>query len=307
MPAVSDSLHLTGPQPAPQAAADSVATDSMVFNTVIVDSIGADTVHGRIPHFIPVDKADSLRVEAYADSLEAYSALPEVPQGSREGVAPLRRGTSLTHDSGLTLLMAAMLIMTGINTPSVVKALKSYRHELWSVRRRPNVFDDERTVSHRAATLLALVFIVFGGSALYFLPGLPPSPSFWGAAASMTLTGLYYLFQYTAYSLVGYAFASPDGRRQWLSGFNATQAYSGICLIVPALLLIFRPEWYTTLIWLSAAIYLVGRALFIVKGFRIFFINFRSLLYFILYLCTLEIIPLLGVCAVNEYLRTYNL
>ena len=87
MPAVSDSLHLTGPQPAPQAAADSVATDSMVFNTVIVDSIGADTVHGRIPHFIPVDKADSLRVEAYADSLEAYSALPEVPQGSREGVA----------------------------------------------------------------------------------------------------------------------------------------------------------------------------------------------------------------------------
>lgn len=308
MPQTADTLlRFTGPHEMPAAVADSTATDTVVLNTVIVDSIAADTVHGRIPHFIPVREADSLRVEAYADSIEAHAALPEIPSGAREGLAPESRGTSLVHDTPLTLLMAAMLVITGINTPSVVKALKSYRHELWSIRRRHNVFDEERMVPPHTATLLALVFIVFGGIMLYFLPGLPPSPSFKGAAASMALTGLYYLFQYTAYATVGYAFATPDGRRQWLAGFNATQAYTGVCLIVPALLLVFEPQWFTPLIIASAAIYLFGRLLFIIKGFRIFFTNFRSLLYFILYLCTLEIIPLLAVCAVNEHLRTYDL
>ena len=307
MPAASDTLRLTGPQLSTPAVSDTLQTDTIMLNTVIVDSIAADTVRGRIPHFIPVDEADSLRVEAYADSLEAHAALPDIPSGRHEGLVAEERGNTLINNSGLTALMAIMLIVTGIDTPAVAKALKRYRHELWSVRRRHNVFDDEHIVSHRTATLLALVFIVFGGITLYFLPGIPPSPSFWGAAASMTLLGAYYLFQYAAYSLVGYAFASDDGRRQWIAGLNATQAYTGICLIVPALLMVFEPQWQPWLSVVSACIYLLGRVLFVIKGFRIFFINFRSLLYFILYLCTLEIIPLLVVCAVNEHLRTYNL
>ncbi len=54
-----------------------------------------------------------------------------------------------------------------------------------------------------------------------------------------------------------------------------------------------RPEWTTPMLWLSAAIYAASRAVFVVKGFKIFYHKLRSLLYFILYLCTLEIIPVL--------------
>ncbi|MDE6061420.1 MAG: DUF4271 domain-containing protein, partial [Duncaniella sp.] len=37
--------------------------------------------------------------------------------------------------------------------------------------------------------------------------------------------------------------------------------------------------------------YVLVRLIFIFKGFRLFYDNFGSLLYFILYLCTLEIVP----------------
>ncbi|MGM9811684.1 MAG: DUF4271 domain-containing protein [Muribaculaceae bacterium] len=42
-------------------------------------------------------------------------------------------------------------------------------------------------------------------------------------------------------------------------------------------------------------IYFVCRLIYIIKGFRIFFNNFTSIFYFILYLCSGEIIPLIAV------------
>ena len=43
---------------------------SQGISTVLVDSIARDTISGRIPHFIPVAEADSLRSEAFVDSLD---------------------------------------------------------------------------------------------------------------------------------------------------------------------------------------------------------------------------------------------
>ncbi|MBP3590263.1 MAG: DUF4271 domain-containing protein, partial [Muribaculaceae bacterium] len=40
-------------------------------------------------------------------------------------------------------------------------------------------------------------------------------------------------------------------------------------------------------------IYVSARLIFIIKGFKIFYNGFISLIYFILYLCTLEIVPLI--------------
>ena len=39
-------------------------------------------------------------------------------------------------------------------------------------------------------------------------------------------------------------------------------------------------------------LYIIARVIFICKGFIVFYDNFYSLLYFILYLCTLEIAPI---------------
>jgi len=134
---------------------------------------------------------------------------------------------------------------------------------------------------------------LYNDSVLYNINGRPATASFSGTTAAMGILGLYYLFQIAVYSLIGYSFSSPEGRRQWVQGFAASSAIAGLALAAPALLIVCRPEWTTPMLWLSAAIYAASRAVFVVKGFKIFYHKLRSLLYFILYLCTLEIIPVL--------------
>ena len=78
---------------------------------------------------------------------------------------------------------------------------------------------------------------------------------------------------------------------QWIKGFNASQSFLGLVLIVPTLLILFNPGMSVLLLSISVALYATARVIFISKGFRIFYDNYSSLVYFILYLCTLEIIP----------------
>lgn len=214
--------------------------------------------------------------------------LPEAP-----GLDPMALAQTYANSSYLAALVMGILVVAAFCADTVGRALKAYRAELWSVRRRPNVFDDQQTASPLGAVILALIFIIYGGIVLYNLHGVPATPTFAGAIASMGMLAAYYMFQRCAYWLVGYTFAGADGRKRWLGGFSATQAYIGLALIVPALLMIFRPQWHDFLIIVSLSIYFIGRILFIVKGFRIFYQKIWSLLYFILYLCTLEILPIL--------------
>lgn len=264
------------------------------INTVLFDSIVADTVSGRVPHFLPPHTADSLKTEALLDSLAGHS-LPSVPDGHHEGIAPQALPRSYFNSTPLTALLISTLLLAALNGGMLQRALKAYRSELWSVRRRLNMFDDEQRAPLPMAVTLALIFCVFGGITVYNLHGIPADPSFAGAAASMALTGAYYIFQLCAYGLVGYTFGTPDGQRRWLGGFAATQAFAGLGLIIPAFLFIFRPEWHTVLLTISLTIYFAARLLFIAKGVRIFYRNLGSLLYFILYLCTLEILPALAI------------
>lgn len=303
MPDSIDTLHYvyaTPPEPASFDAPEGFVENESL-SAVIVDSIAGDTVSGRVPHFIPVDEADSLRAEAFAESMPAIEVLPP-PSGIREGLAPTALAPGYVHSTPLVAIMIGILVALGLNASGIERALKSYKSELWSIRRRPNVFDDERTVRLPMAVLLALVFVIFGGIVLYNMPVVPPAPSFTGVLASMGLVGAYCLFQRTAYSLVGYTFATHDEKMRWLGGYDATQAFAGIGMVVPAMLMVFMPEWHAILLNLSVSIYGVLHLIFIVKGVRIFYHKIGSLLYFILYLCTLEIIPLLVLYRLSELL-----
>ena len=74
------------------------------ITTVLVDSIAADTVEGRIPHFIPVDEADSLRDEALADSM-SQARMPMIPSGLSEGIAPMGMPPTYVNSTPLAALL----------------------------------------------------------------------------------------------------------------------------------------------------------------------------------------------------------
>lgn len=288
--------------PTPSASYTPVTAAPEHISTALFDSIVADTVEGRVPHFVPRAEADSLAQAAVADSLAAME--PDVPEPqSLTGMAPRECAPAYYNSTPLAAVMIATLLLLTVSQHGLRRTLKVYASQLWSVRGRRNVFDDEQTPAGPMAVVLGLVFTVFGGVVLYNVHGLPAAPSFPGAAASMALLGCYYMFERCAYWLVGYAFGSDEQRRLWLGGFASSQAFAGLGMAIPAILMVYMPQWHDILLIISLTIYFIFRLIFIGKGVRIFYRNFSSLLYFILYLCTLELLPLMALYTLSGLSR----
>ncbi len=189
------------------------------------------------------------------------------------------------YDSGAMILLIGAFLILAFNFRHRSTYLKTFMQDLWSVRRRGNVFDDHTVNETRiTASLLLLVCVCEGiltfcavNSGELFTPGriFPAIASAVGIAAG------YYVWQLAAYSVTGYAFGTRSIRRQWLKGFNASQALLGLALTVPAVLALFNPNLAGGLAIFGAVLYGIARMIFIFKGFRLFYKNLFSLVYFI--------------------------
>lgn len=218
------------------------------------------------------------------------------------GVIPFTQGKepdSRTHlpgyDSGVLCMIIGVFLLLAYNSRHYSTFLKNFSYDLWSVRRTDNSFS-VRTFSETgiqmSVVLLACLCegIIIDAGISYF--GLStPLRTFAQIAILGLIALLYYLWQLAAYRVVGYVFTDRVSARQWLKGFNASQALLALALVVPALVVLFNPEQAEVVVITGAACYIIARLIFIFKGFRLFYDNFGSLLYFILYLCTLEIVP----------------
>jgi len=236
----------------------------------------------------PTSTADR---ELYATHVPAWTA-------GKEGVPrPVTPGS----DSGILTIIVAVTVLIGLNMRHVRRLFRSLPHDLMSVRRRANVFDEHTANETRAGWLLLLEMCVMEGLLLFIWltdngRGATPQAMLPTIGMLMALAGGYYLFQLTACAVVGYVFTDKLGASLWRRGLNASQAILGLTLIVPTLVSLFYPDLTSEMLILAALLYILSRICYISKGFRIFYNNFPSLLYFILYLCALEIIPVIAIC-----------
>lgn len=273
--------------------------DSVGLSTAVLDSVFVNPAYG-----LP---ADSGSVDGSAENVHA-ATVTDRPSGAGEGMYGAAYRTPVGSDSFLLGFLLFIVVVISVNSASLRRILKNYYNELWSIRIRPNVFDENPSSSLSMAAMLALQFIAMGGVCAYY--GCVPAKDATGIAAvfcCMAVVGVYYIFQCCAYWLLGYAFATPDRRRQFVAGFAASQAFAGMAFIIPAFLLMEFPSWRGGVLVFCAGVYICSRLIFISKGFRIFYRQIGSLLYFILYLCSLEIIPLFAVyfCLIRLVEYTY--
>lgn len=213
-----------------------------------------------------------------------------------EGIEPVMRNELPGYNSGVMTIVIVLFVIITLNVRHYSTFLKTFAQNLFSVRKRQNVFDDRSTMSETRVLLsLILLLCVSEGILLFSMArmGVYVIDNFRGVAAFTGLAGIYYVLQLAAYRTVGYVFTSPARADMWVKGFNASQSLLGLTLIAPALLALFNPSAVPTLLVISAVLYVISRIIFIYKGFRIFYNNSLALIYFILYLCSLEIIPLL--------------
>lgn len=228
----------------------------------------------------------------------AVAATTEVRDVWSNGLAPEPQPGDREPFSGVVAFLLALLAIVAFQAPQLRRILSGLDTELLGVRRRANAFDSHTLSESRTLGLLILLgcvcqAIVLGAA---ISPGILSDGPMLGALTLLTVG--YYIFQYAVYAVVGYTFTDKIDAAQWRHGFNLSQGLLGLCLALPALALLYYRQAATFLIIVCAILYILGRIVFLCKGFRIFYNGLPSLVYFILYLCAMEIIPVILVITI---------
>lgn len=258
-----------------------------------------------VQHPFVTSVTDSLSVAA-----PATSRLDESPRlSSRElrgistgtvaftrGIAPRERAMLPGYDSGIACLLIGAFLLIAFNLRHYTTMLKNLPRDLFSVRRRDNLFEEH--TMNETRLLLSMVILLCLNVAIIVTACVtsasvaPPLSHFAAIIVFMVAMGIYYVVQLCAYSSVSWVFGDAVISRLWLRGFNASQSILGLALVIPALVVIFDPAAVMPMAIVGITLYLIARILFIYKGFRLFYHKIGSVIYFILYLCTLEVAPL---------------
>ena len=206
------------------------------------------------------------------------------------------------------MMLVAMAVVLSYRTG--YKYLENFVRNMFSTRRRENLFDDHTVNETKILTALIGLSCVMQGFALMvgvslavpsLASGILRSPALsLGLGAAVVL--VYYLLQLLVYHVLGYVFADSISTRLWIDGFKATQSLLGLLLLPVIGVMLLKPELSTPMLLVAAGLYICARLVFICKGFRIFYGNLSSIVYFILYLCSLEIVPLVMLGAGTIYL-----
>ena len=294
------------------AVSDSI-TPAPVHNARAVSV--ADKAYSPVNDSLNVAVADSLRTPVFdfkiidclnqqtlitADTVILTETEPVTP-GWTIGLEGSTRQNKLNSNSGILTLIVLLFVAISLSFKDYRKLFSKFAEEMRSSHKsRGNAFDERSSHETRLMCLSILQYIVCGGIMLFALAarhsGVSPDDyGFTTLAAEIGVFAAYYIFDITAYSVVGYTFAGIESMKVLLHRFNSSQSILGITIALPALIVIFYPLLSDAMIYTSVTLYVLARLLFIIKGFDIFFTNIFSLLYFILYLCALEIIPLIYV------------
>ncbi|MDO4512136.1 MAG: DUF4271 domain-containing protein [Bacteroidales bacterium] len=268
-------------------------------NDTITTTAPGDSAAAVQP-FTPAFPSGIPAAEGNDSVLARMADLPvmEAPEGS----ASLSHSRGPLYDTGSMSLLLLSMFCIVVCFKSGYMYLENFAHNLFSVRRRrENFFSHSHTMGD-VRMQWALVFntCVMQGLLLFYAVGLFV-PSLWrGMLENVFLNvglltascvGLH-LFQHALYGVLGYVFGDKTSRRLWLSGFKASQAILGLLLFPVTAFLLLYPSAAELLLTIAAIIYIMVRIVFIFKGLRIFFNKFSQSLYFILYLCSVEIVPL---------------
>lgn len=219
---------------------------------------------------------------------------PALPPAWLDGLLPVSRPMHSGNDPGFVTVIVLFMLSLCVSFRTIRRLWGTLIKRLWTTRERENY--EHITISERRTIGLLLCVAIFFIALIWCAAMSAVSPADFSFSIETTLklgalTAVYFLFQYAVYGIIGYTFTTDTGSRLWIEGFTSAMTLLGLCLLVPGLLVLFYPDVMTLALGLSVMLYIGARIMFICKGFRIFYTNSVSIVYFILYLCALEIIP----------------
>ena len=264
-------------------------------------------------HDVPADSVDSVAAvapkyeprftEAFPDS--SGNSLKIVrPENARvmtvpqDTAAATPRHISPLYDNGSMLLVLAVIFVTTVSYRKGYKYVADFFHNISSVRERQNLFEDHTVKETQIMTALTANTCIFGAILLYIAYGFlyhptepAATPVFGFVAALSAFDALYHIAMLGLCWLLGFIFSDKLSTGLWLDGVKASASMLGVLLAPITFAILIFPAFVKTGLIMAIILYFLARIIVIYKAFRIFFNNLQSLLYFILYLCSVEIVP----------------
>ncbi len=283
----------------PQATLQHITPQAHATGTVRPDSVTSDSNSLTFtPHYttgFPPLKGNDTTVQHIV-----HKPILEVPTKEK---AESYKQSPLHDTSSMALLLLSVFSIT-ISYQKGYKYIENFLHNMFSVRKRENLFDDHTV--NETGIMSALIFntcVLEGILAFYAIGYLIPTQLIHMAGKVSLYVGLFvacalafYLLQIALYYVLGFTFSDKLNTKIWISGYKASQSLLGLLLFPVTVVLLVYPTTIKTTLTIALSLYLLARLVFIGKGFRIFFNNLTSSVYFILYLCAVEIVPPVLTC-----------
>ncbi len=255
---------------------------------------------------------DSTRSFA-ADSLAKIDSLARVDSiravDSIKSIVPLPTGfVGIPHPSlpqtetwvFVTLFLLFILFVFSLSRSSgfINDTIKNF----FQVKERSSIFSKATINETRIRLILVLFSIAVLSLYLYLILYQTPNPFLFSKYAFILLiTMLFFGFKSLMFELIGYVFLNPSSFKMAKDSYFNIVAFLGIVLFPLMILQIYIPTLFIkTIIILSLIIGICTFILVIIKLFQIFFHKTEAFFYILLYLCTLEILPLIALYQVYK-------
>lgn len=215
---------------------------------------------------------------------------------------PIGRDVAIRNDSGdvmswLMLIVVGIFVTVCFRYKNNFKYIKVMISDLTEIRSRSNMFDDTVRESSFMIALNVMcvvsVALLFHLSSNLYIESFSVLPLAKSILISIGVTIAYYVFQIASYWVCGNVFGDSLKTSIWLKGFTSNQGLLGVILFPIALISMFYSVASEEMFIIGATCFILGKIVFIFKGFRIFFTEISSWLLFLYYLCSVEIIPMI--------------
>ena len=284
-----------------------VITDSITAHQSDTGKIVPDSLHKeRLVRNMPYP-ADTIEFSPhYTKGLSAYTPAPvenpltdykEAVLVIPKGLEGMQRTKDPAHDEGIFLILLCCFILVATSFRKGIKLFSLPFSTLKSNRNHADASDNATITESRLQFVLLAQTLILEGILLTFLihylkPDLPYIGYFKEILCMTGITVIYYNLQQSAYRILGFIFSEPEVTRQWVKEHSSINLLLGTVLFPIVFCMIYLSGFLNIGLLLGAICYILSRIIFIYKEIKIFLSDVYGILYFILYLCTLEIMPL---------------
>lgn len=216
-----------------------------------------------------------------------------------EGYVGIRIWDGQTADNMLFGVLFVLLIIFAILYRVNYHSFVRMCNDLFSINTRESLFESPTgndwifRVFMRVQTLVLCSLGLYGAANYYgLIPSYTWQSTLYFLLVSLLIVLIFHIARSFIYWFTLHILALHNNYKLWKTGCNAILSIWGVTLYIPVVWLLLLNSYKGISIGVFILLYIFSRFAIIYKTIRIFYTKRDELLYFILYLCGQEILPL---------------